>query len=176
MYHTDLFSMAVFHKSRLYSQPKNERDNFSRVNEILYLRHISIYVTMPGFRYRNWRKNAIFFSICKQKRKILTLMCSRFHPFSTSPTAFGKRHMHHNSYRGNIFNLFFIDIFFGVFSAQISLLMVITIHYKFRSFHIAGDNSRRKKMPTHSFIFLLLLTHFLSFLSGPENNLISCVL
>jgi hypothetical protein len=81
-----------------------------------------------------------FFGICKQKRKILTFMCSPFSSFPSSQSILAARHMHHISYRGgkNIFNLFFVDIFFRCFvastAAQISLLMVITIHYKFRSF------------------------------------------
>lgn len=130
-----------------------------------------------------------FFGICKQKRKILTFMCSLFHPFLSFRKHFlAEGHMHHISYRRKkIFSTsssstYFFRCFVASTTALISLLMVITIHYKFRSFSFSIAKKTRKiaNSLVHISSPLLWFTHFsfglFFFLPGPENNLISCVL
>lgn len=128
-----------------------------------------------------------FFGICKQKRKILTFMCSLFHPFSPLKAVLARGgHMHHISYRRikyfqpllrrHIFSVFCrFDYRTDIFINGHYYSLQIPVRFYFES------QKPTKKLPTHTFIFHLRFCGRLVFLSlffspGPENNLISCVL
>lgn len=129
------------------------------------------------------RQKCDIFSAYANKSVKYWLLCALFFiPFLCSNTQLfwqdeGICTIYHNRRKKTFSTSSSSTYFFGVLSLQISLLMVITIHYKIPVVFISENIANSVvHISFYFFLFLCAISSIFFCCQGPENNLISCVL